>query len=46
MARVIIAGGRDFDDDVLLEKKCNHLLKHLTNIEVVCGKCSGADSFR
>jgi hypothetical protein len=47
MFKVIIAGGRDFNNYSLLEAKCRALL--LTNykpsdLEIVSGKANGADS--
>ena len=41
--KVIIAGGRDFNDYVELKKYCNHLLKNKKNVEIVCGMARGAD---
>lgn len=42
--RVIIAGGRDFDDYQLLELNCNCYLKNkFPDIEIVSGKAKGAD---
>jgi hypothetical protein len=43
--RVIIAGGRDFNDYDLLERKCDLLLfNHASmNIEIVSGAAKGAD---
>lgn len=43
--RVIIAGGRDFNDYHLLERTMDHLLSNLTaDIVVVCGMARGADT--
>ena len=44
--RIIIAGGRDFEDYPLLKKTMDHLTKNLPidSIEVVCGGAKGADS--
>lgn len=43
--RVIIAGGRKFDDYPLLEKTMDNLLSNVkVNIVVVCGMAHGADS--
>lgn len=45
--RVIISGGRDFDDFALLKKRCDHYLsqKQKThNIIIVSGAARGADS--
>lgn len=44
MFKVIIAGGRNFNDYNLLRNKCNHYLKNKNNIEIVTGLASGADS--
>lgn len=41
--KVIIAGGRDFNDYNLLKSKCDLLLKNSTNIEIVSGNANGAD---
>ena len=54
--RVIIAGGRDFNDFTLLESNINKIFKQLSdeklisiyvnesNIEIICGKARGADT--
>jgi len=47
MFRVIIAGGRNFNDYALLKKKCDHYLsiqinKNI-NVEIVSGAAKGAD---
>lgn len=54
--RVIIAGGRDFNDFKLLESNINKIIKQLSdeklisiyvnesNIEIICGKARGADT--
>jgi len=42
--KVIIAGGRDFDDYELLEKNLDFLFQNKENVVVVSGKASGADS--
>ena len=54
--RVIIAGGRDFNDFKLLEFNINKIFKQLSdeklisiyvnesNIEIICGKARGADT--
>ena len=45
MFRVIIAGGRDFDNYDLLKRKMDHLLSEtVEQIQVVCGQARGADS--
>ena len=41
--KVIIAGGRDFDDYKSLEKFCNQVLGDKDNFIVVSGMASGAD---
>ena len=41
--RVIIAGGRDFNDFRLLSEKCMNILKNKTNVEIVSGTAKGAD---
>lgn len=43
MIRVIIAGGRDFNNYALLEEKCDFYLKNQNKIEIVCGLAKGAD---
>lgn len=47
MMRVIIAGGRDFNNYELLELKCDRILlfpfTHPDEIEIVSGHCNGAD---
>ncbi len=44
MFKVIIAGGRNFNDYSLLENHCNHYLKNkFPLIEIVSGKARGAD---
>lgn len=43
--RVIIAGGREFDDYPLLEKTMDNLLSNIkVDIVIVCGMARGADS--
>lgn len=45
MFRVIIAGGRNFNDYDLLIKTMDHLLSNIKDdITVVCGKARGADT--
>ena len=45
MFRVIIAGGRDFQDYDLLTKTMDRLLSNIKDdIEVVCGMARGADT--
>lgn len=42
--KVIIAGGREFNDYELLKRYCDHILKDQQDIEIVCGCARGADS--
>ena len=44
--RLIIAGGREFNDYELLKEKVDYLLRHKKGetIEIVSGKARGADS--
>jgi hypothetical protein len=42
-AKVIIAGGRDFNDFRQLEAVCNHHLSKLKDVEIVSGMANGAD---
>lgn len=42
--KIIIAGGRTFDNYDLLCKKCDKFLINLTDIEIVSGVAKGADS--
>lgn len=45
MFRVIIAGGRDFDNYDLLAKTMDNLLSNIKDdITVLCGKARGADT--
>lgn len=45
MFKVIIAGGRDFNDYKKLKKCCNNILKNVDDeIEIICGGAIGADS--
>ena len=41
--KVIIAGGRDFDDYNTLKKYCNHILQGKSDIMIICGMAHGAD---
>jgi len=41
--KVIIAGGRDFNDYDLLCEKCDKILSRQTEIEIVSGRARGAD---
>ncbi len=43
MIKVIIAGGRDFDDYLKLCQVCDKFLKDQINIEIVSGAYKGAD---
>ena len=42
--RVIIAGGREFNQYEMLKQYCDEMLKHKTNICVVSGAARGADA--
>lgn len=45
MYRVIIAGGRDFNDYPLLEQTVDQFLKNVHDkVTIFCGRASGADS--
>lgn len=45
MFKVIIAGGRDFNDYNLLKSKCDFYLSKINEeVEIVCGGAKGADS--
>lgn len=41
--KVIIAGGRDFDNYELLKEKCDAILGSKQNVEIVSGTARGAD---
>lgn len=41
--KVIIAGGRDFNDMELLTAYCDNVLSRKKNVEIVSGGCKGAD---
>ena len=43
MYKVIVAGGRDFNDYAMVEEKLNYLLSQKSDIEIVCGMARGAD---
>lgn len=46
MIKVIIAGGRDFDNYQALEAKCDKYLCNIAKterIQIVCGEANGAD---
>lgn len=42
--KVVIAGGRDFNDFDLLTKICDEVLEGYENIEIVSGGAKGADA--
>lgn len=42
--KVIIAGGRDFEDYELLCSVCDNLLSDEENVEIISGKANGADT--
>jgi len=45
--KVIIAGGRDFNDSDLLEETVDNTLRvklRTTKVEIVCGRANGADT--
>lgn len=42
--KVIIAGGRDFNDYGLLKTKCDFFLSKYKQVEIVSGKAKGADA--
>ena len=41
--KVIIAGGREFNNYKLLKESCDRILSRQTDIEIVSGKALGAD---
>lgn len=41
--KVIIAGGRDFNDYNLLCKVCDYMLQNQTEIEIISGTANGSD---
>lgn len=41
--KVIIAGGRNFENYLLLKLKCDKILKNTTDIQIVSGGSKGAD---
>ena len=43
MTKVIIAGGRDFNNYELLKEECDEFLKGIEDIEIVSGGAYGAD---
>ena len=44
MFRVVIAGGRDFNDYKLLKTWCDYYLQNKTDITVISGCAKGADT--
>lgn len=42
--KVIIAGGRDFEDYDLLCSKLDIILQNVNGVEIVCGMAKGADT--
>ena len=42
--KVIIAGGRDFDNYQLLKEKCNFYLSKVKDVTIISGKARGADT--
>ena len=42
--KVIIAGGRNFENYQLLKFKCDEILKNIVVEEIVSGKATGADT--
>ena len=41
--RVIIAGGRDFNNYELLKERCDYYLKNIKDVEIVSGTANGTD---
>lgn len=41
--KIIIAGGRDFNDYKLLSESCDYFLQNQSEIEIVSGTANGAD---
>lgn len=41
--KVIIAGGRNFDNFILLKKKCDEILADYNDITIISGTANGAD---
>lgn len=41
--RIIIAGGRDFEDYELMKRVCDELIKLPTGVEIISGGARGAD---
>ena len=44
MVRIIVAGGREFNDSKLFEEKVSEILTQYKDIEFVSGHAKGADS--
>lgn len=44
MFKVIVAGGRDYDDYETLKSKLDKLLQNKKDVQIVTGKARGADS--
>ena len=44
ITKVVVAGGREFEDFDLLERKLNNILKDCDKVEIVSGKAKGADT--
>jgi hypothetical protein len=44
MLKVIVAGGRDFNDYHLLEEKLNNLFSKTANVLIISGMANGTDS--
>ena len=42
--KIVIAGGRDFNDYELLKSSCDLLFKSYEDVEIVSGTVRGADS--
>jgi hypothetical protein len=42
--KVIIAGGRDFDDYSVVERVCDYYLQNKDDVEIVSGRADGADT--
>lgn len=42
--KVVVAGGRDFNDFPLMERELDYLLQNHTNVTIVSGRAKGADS--
>lgn len=42
--KIIIAGGRNFENYLLLKLKCDAILKNVQVTEIVSGKATGADT--